>query len=235
MPQPTMPVYRRDAAATRTFGKRVHVVDARPLVRWALTHMLNDSEDLMSAGESLNATDALNAIFALSPDVVLIDCSPPDDSGWLLARTAKERYPDLGIVIISGTQSDEHLLRALDAGASAYLANTSSVQDIMAAIRHAAVSASSFSAVGLAQALRRRSERSTRVTLSAREREVLGLLREGKSVPEVAATLYLSLSTAKTYVARVYEKLGAKNRAQALMSAVRLGLFDQHPPTAVAV
>jgi DNA-binding NarL/FixJ family response regulator len=67
------------------------------------------------------------------------------------------------------------------------------------------------------------------MALSPREREVLRLLRDGKSVPEVAATIYVSLSTAKTYVARIYQKLGAANRAQALMTAVELGLFCEAP------
>jgi DNA-binding NarL/FixJ family response regulator len=102
----------------------------------------------------------------------------------------------------------------------------------VSAIRHAAAASSSFSAAGLAQALRRRRETSERTVLSTREMQALVLLRDGKSVPEVAAELYVSLSTAKTYVARLYEKLGANNRAQALMTAVKMGLFDESAPLA---
>jgi DNA-binding NarL/FixJ family response regulator len=224
---------QRELAPARTAIKRVIVVDAHPLVRWALVHMLHESEDLTPAGESTSAVEALSAVYALAPDVVVIDSSLPDDSGWSLARTIKDRYPNTGIVIMSVSESDDHLLRALDIGASAFLTKTASVQDIMAAIRHAAVSASSFSAAGLAQALRRRAERTTTMALSPRELEVLSLLREGLSVPQVAARLYVSLSTAKTYVARVYDKLGAKNRAQALMTAVERGVFDEMSPIAV--
>jgi DNA-binding NarL/FixJ family response regulator len=101
---------------------------------------------------------------------------------------------------------------------------------VLSAIRHCAVAPSSFSATGLAQALQRRkvgaSYHSHSTVLSTRERQVIGLLREGRTVPQVAVELFVSLSTAKTYVARVYEKLGANNRSQALMTAVRLGLFD---------
>jgi DNA-binding NarL/FixJ family response regulator len=75
--------------------------------------------------------------------------------------------------------------------------------------------------------MRRRQAVPERLVLSSREREVLGLLQEGRSVPTIAATLYISRSTAKTYVARLYEKLGATNRATALMAAVRLGMVDQ--------
>jgi DNA-binding NarL/FixJ family response regulator len=226
---------RRDLSAARTFGKKVLVVDARPLVRWALAQMINESDDLSLAGETSNSADTLSAIFALVPDLVVIDGSSLDEAGWELVRVIRQRYPNIGIVLISAAESDTSLLRALDSGASAYLANTASVEDIMAALRHAAVLPSSFSAAGLAEALRRRAERINKMPLSSRELQVLSLLRDGKSVPEVAATLYVSLSTAKTYVARLYEKLGANNRAQALMAAVDRGLFEARPVSAIAV
>ena len=180
-------------------------------------------------GETDTAVDALNLVFSLKPDVVTIDCSMPDGQGWRLARELRDRYDNLGIVILTADGSDDLLFRALDTGASAYLNKAASVTEVLGAIRHAAVAAQSFSAAGLAQALRRRNETTERLALSPRERQVLSLLREGRSVPEVASTIYVSLSTAKTYVARLYEKLGANNRAQALMTAVELGLFDTSP------
>jgi DNA-binding NarL/FixJ family response regulator len=157
--------------------------------------------------------------------VVVIDCSLND--GWRLARDLRDRYQELGIVILTAGNSDDLLFRALDTGASAFVNQSASVNEVLGAIRHAAVAARSFSAAGLAQALRRRTESSERLSLSPRERQVLALLREGRSVPEVATTIYVSLSTAKTYVARLYDKLGANNRAQALMTAVEMGLFDE--------
>jgi len=115
----------------------------------------------------------------------------------------------------------------LDTGASAFVAKTASLPEILGAIRHAAVSASSFSAAGLAQAMSRRTEQQARrPLLSPRESEVLGLLQQGKSVPEVAGAMFVSLSTAKTYVSRLYDKLGATNRAQAMMAAVQLNLAN---------
>ena len=96
---------------------------------------------------------------------------------------------------------------------------------VLGAIRHAAVAASSFTASGLAVALARRAPRAGRLALSPRETEVLRLLRDGLSVPAIALEMFISLSTAKTYVARLYEKLGAANRAQALMTAMHHGLI----------
>lgn len=206
---------------------RLLIVDAHPLVRWALTHIADATPDLKTIGEAESAAEALNMVFGLSPDVVTIDCSLPDGRGWQLADELRQKYPSLGIVILTASESDDLLFRALHSGASAYVSKEAPVQEVVGAIRHAAVAASSFSASGLAQALRR--ERQTeRLTLSRREHQVLTLLRDGHSVPEVAAKLYVSLSTAKTYVGRLYEKLGASNRAQALMTAVKLDLFEDH-------
>lgn len=213
---------------------RVIIASGHPLLAWALRRITEDAPDLESVAEVDTADATLRNVSNLGPDVVLIDCSLADGGGWRLARELRDRYDDLGIVILTADSSDDLLFRALDTGASAYLSKTASVTEVAGAIRHAAVAASSFSAAGLAQALRRRRDVSERLSLSPRERQVLALLREGRSVPEVAATIYVSLSTAKTYVARIYEKLGANNRAQALMTAVELGLFD-NSSTPVAV
>lgn len=213
-----------DARAKGSDTIRVVLAGQHPLLCWALRRVMDDTSDLRTVAEATTSDAVLTQVFGLKPEVVVVDCTMPD--GWRLARDLRERYEDLGIVILSADGSDELLFRALDTGASAYLSKSASVNEVIGAIRHAAVAARSFSAAGLAQALRRRHETSDRLSLSPRERQVLALLREGRSVPEVAATIYVSLSTAKTYVARLYDKLGANNRAQALMTAVELGLFD---------
>ena len=117
------------------------------------------------------------------------------------------------------------LFRALETGVSAFVGQTAPVEEMLAAIRHAAVAASSFTASGLAVALARRQTVQERLALSPRETEVLGLLGDGLSIPAIAARMFISQSTAKTYVARLYEKLGAGNRAQALMTAIHYGLI----------
>jgi DNA-binding NarL/FixJ family response regulator len=218
--------------STESSSVRVVIAGEHPLLCWALRRMMEDTPDLSTVAEATTASAALNQAFSLKPDVIVVDCSLPD--GWKLARDLRDRYGDLGIVILTAAGSDDLLFRALDTGASAYLNKSASVDEVLGAIRHAAVAARSFSAVGLAQALRRRSETTERIALSPRERQVLALLREGRSVPEVASIIFVSLSTAKTYVARLYEKLGASNRAQALMTAVELGLFETQLSTVAA-
>jgi DNA-binding NarL/FixJ family response regulator len=205
---------------------RLMIVDSRPLVRWALTHISSTEAGLHVVAEADAAADAGPHVFALQPDVVTVECPRGDSYGWQLVRDLRAADPDVGIVVLCADAADDLIFRALDSGASAFLATSASVHEVVAAIRHAAVSPSSFTAAGLAQALRRRNQASDRLALSARERQVLGLLREGNSVREVAEILFVSLSTAKTYVARLYEKLGANNRAQALMTAVDLGILE---------
>jgi DNA-binding NarL/FixJ family response regulator len=130
---------------------------------------------------------------------------------------------------------DDILFRALETGVSAFVAKSAPMEEVLAAIRHAAVAASSFTAAGLAVALARRRSVQDRIALSPQQSEVLRLLSAGLSVPAIAMTMFISQSTAKTYVARLYEKLGATNRAQALMAAVQLGLIQHEPGVPVGV
>lgn len=203
------------------------VVDGHPVTRWGLKRLMQDQPDIEAVGEAGSAADALQIAGQLTPDVITVGIALPDRDGLDLVTELRDRYPDLGIVIFTAHADDAVLFRALDTGASAFVSKWADAPEILAAIRHAAAAAWSFSAAGLAQALRRRSAQPPAPMLSARETQVLELLEAGRSVPEVAGRLHLSLSTAKTYVARLYEKLGASNRAQALMTAVRLGLLDR--------
>lgn len=203
---------------------RVVVVDAHPLTRWGLCELIGQQDGLEVLGECSNAAEAASQVATLRPDVVTIGISLPDGNGLDLARALRDRYQALGIVILTARGEDDILFRALETGVSAFVGKDAPVVEILAAIRHAAVSSSSFSASGLADAVRRRTQLQVTCLLSPRERQVLALLTEGMSVPAIAASLYVSPSTAKTYVARIYDKLGAGNRSQALMTAVSLGL-----------
>jgi DNA-binding NarL/FixJ family response regulator len=210
---------------------RVLVVDCHPVTRWALSRLLDELPDLCAAGEAATAAEAVRLTAALVPDVVVVGLGRGDGHGLPLARELRERYPDLGVVVFSAAEDDDVLLTAFELGLSAFVSKTAPVAEVVAAVRHASVSSSSFTAAGLAAALRRRQDGSAAVDLSARERQVLGLLLAGESVPSLALSLHISLSTAKTYVSRVYEKLGVRNRAEAVMAAVRLGLAPD-PATA---
>jgi DNA-binding NarL/FixJ family response regulator len=206
---------------------RVAVVDGHTLIRYGLAGLIAEHADLTLVGEAGSSAEAPRMVAATHPDVVTLDVALPDGDGIRLARHLRDRYPALGIVMLTSDGQDDVLFRALETGVSAFVTKTAPATEVLAAIRHAAVAATSFTATGLARALeRRRTGPADAVALSPREHEVLTLLRDGLSVPEIARTMFISRSTAKTYVARVYDKLGASNRAQALMTALRDGLID---------
>jgi DNA-binding NarL/FixJ family response regulator len=215
---------------------RLAIIDGHTLTRYGLRQFLGQYADIEIVGESGSAREAYPLMGQLYPDVVTIDSSLPDGDGMRLARDLRDRYADLGIVMLTSRGEDDPLFRALETGVSAFVPKTASMDEVLAAIRHSAVAASSFTASGLATALARRRTAAQGMALSARETEVLGLLRDGLSIPAIALTMYVSHSTAKTYVACLYDKLGAANRAQALMTAMRYGLihYDQEDSAGVS-
>ncbi|NGY58028.1 response regulator transcription factor [Lentzea sp. NEAU-D13] len=204
---------------------RLVVVDGQPLARFGLTRLIEGETDVEIVGEATTAAEALGLIATTKPDVVTVDVTLPDGNGLTLARELRDRWQSLGIVVLTSNGEDDVLFRAMETGVSAFVPKTSTLVEIVGAIRHAAVAASSFTATGLADAFTRLRESRARSPLSPREAEVLRLLQDGLSVPGVARALHMSTSTAKTYVARLYEKLGASSRAQALMTALDRGLI----------
>jgi DNA-binding NarL/FixJ family response regulator len=209
----------------------VVVIDGHTLTRYGLIRLVSADADIHVAGECGLASEAAALVAEARPDVVVLDVVLPDADGLRLARELRDRHPGLGIVVLTSHDEDDVLFRALETGVSAFVGKTAPNTEVLGAIRHAAVAASSFTATGLALALARRSLAAQSVmALSPREQEVLALLAGGQSVPAIASTMFVSLSTAKTYVSRLYDKLGATNRANAIMTALRLGLIKAELP-----
>lgn len=215
---------------------RLAIVDGHTLTRYGLRELISQQPDIEIVAESGSAASARADVARTQPDVVTVDVRLPDGDGLRLAREFRDREAGLGIVLLTSQEEDDVLFRALETGVSAFVAKSAPVGEVLAAIRHAAVAASSFTAAGLAVALARRRSVQDRVALSPQQSEVLRLLSAGLSIPAIAMTMFISQSTAKTYVARLYEKLGVTNRAQALMAAVHLGLIQHEPgvPAGVA-
>jgi len=207
----------------------VLLVDDHDLIRQGLKRAFERDGDFDVVGEADNCADALTMLSQLQPKVVVLDVRLPDGSGVDIARQAREQWPDLGIVILTMYAGDEYLFQALDAGASAFVAKDAASDDVVSAARHAAVSPRAFTASDLGDAMRRRLTPSG-PQLTPREREVLALLAEGLGVAQISKQLYITESTTKTHISKLYEKLGAGNRAQALMTALRLGLITQDGP-----
>ncbi len=207
----------------------VLLVDDHELIRQGLGRAFDRSEDFEVVGEAGSVAEAIRLATELKPGVVIMDVRLPDGNGLDATKKIREMLPETGIVVLTMYAGDDQLFGALESGASAFVPKNAPADDVVAAARHAASSPTAFSAADLANAMRRRLTPSG-PQLSPREKEVLQLLADGLAVAQIARKLYISESTAKTHISKLYEKLGAGNRAQALMTAMRLGLVKADKP-----
>jgi DNA-binding NarL/FixJ family response regulator len=213
----------------------VALVDDHTVVRQAVAAMLDGQEGLRVVGQAGSLAEGRSLAEQLvqaprtDPVVVVIDVTMPDGSGLDLVRRLRSRSAQVGLVVLTMHDDDSTLLEALDAGASALVRKSEPVEEVVTAVKRAAESPSSFSARGLAEAMRR-GQSAPQTTLTERETDVLRLLVEGDSVAQVGTKLFMSQSTVKTHITKIYDKLGAHNRASAVIAAVRLGLVPDVEP-----
>lgn len=205
---------------------RVLLVDDHELIRQGLRRSFEREDDVTVVGEAGTVADALRLHLLEEPDVVVLDIRLPDGSGLDVARELRGRNASLGIVILTMYAGDEQLFAALEAGASALVPKSAPATEVVAAARHALAAPGSFSASDLGAAMARRLKPAG-PQITPRERAVLVLLAEGEPIARIAKTLFISESTTKTHISKLYDKLGAANRAQALMTALRLGVITQ--------
>ena len=202
----------------------VLLIDDHDLIRQGLLRAFERHADFDVVAEAGSGRDALRLAQEHRPDVVVCDIRLPDGSGLDIVKTLRAQRPEIGLVVLTLYAGDEQLFAALEAGASAFVAKDAPSDDVVAAARHAAVSPSSFTAPDLANAMRRQMAPAG-PKLSPRETQVLGLLAEGFGVGPIARRLFISESTTKTHISKIYEKLGAANRAQAIMKGIQSGLI----------
>lgn len=203
----------------------VVLVDDHDLIREGLRRAFEREPDICVVADAGTLAGGMRLLAEHHPDVIVLDVRLPDGNGLQAASKIRDAYPDTGIVVLTMYGGDKPLFEALEAGASAFLNKDAPASEVVTAARHAAATPATFSSRDLADAMRRRLSPSG-PQLSAREKEVLTLLSQGLSVATLSSRLYISESTVKTHISKLYEKLGAANRAQALMEAVRRGLID---------
>jgi DNA-binding NarL/FixJ family response regulator len=211
----------------------VLLVDDHDLIRDGLTGVFSAQPDMQVVGAVATVAEAIALYEQLSPEVVVTDLQLQDGTGLDVIRRVRRDDPKAGLVVLTMHSGDDQIFAAMAAGASAFVGKDAPSTEVVKAARHAAVSPRSFLCAGLAQAMTRRAPgESTR--LSEREQSVLVLLADGLGAGEIAPRLHLSESTVKSHVAKIYQKLGAANRAQALVTAMRVGLLSSIKPDSVA-
>lgn len=204
----------------------VMLTDDHELIREGLRRAFEREEDLEVIAEAASVAEAIAVGCKLTPDVAIVDLRLPDGTGLDIVRALRSHSADMGIVVLTMYAGDNQLFDALEAGASAFVPKSAPAEEIVAAARHAAAAPQSFTSADLAEAMKRRMSPQG-PQLSPREKEVLQLLADGLGVAQISRKLFISESTTKTHISKLYEKLGAANRAQALMTALRLGLLTQ--------
>ena len=203
---------------------RVLLVDDDALVRAGLRMILSSSDEIEVVGEAADGTDAVAAVQAHRPDVVLMDIRMPEMDG-ITATAALRRLTDPPHVIVLTTfQADEQVLSALRAGADGFLLKDTAPADIVQAVRLVAAGEAMLSPSVTRTLLshlgddgtadRRRSAVERLATLTEREREVATAVGSGASNAEIAASLFMSEATVKAHVSRLLTKLGVANRVQ---------------------
>ena len=204
----------------------VMLTDDHELIREGLRRAFEREEDLEVVAEAASVAEAIAVGCKITPNVAIVDLRLPDGNGLDIVRALRSHSIDMGIVVLTMYAGDTQLFDALEAGASAFVPKSAPAEEIVAAARHAAAAPQSFTSADLADAMKRRMSPQG-PQLSPREREVLVLLADGLGVAQISRKLFISESTTKTHISKLYEKLGAANRAQALMTALKLGLLAQ--------
>ena len=203
----------------------VLLVDDHDLIREGLAGVFSLESDMEVVGEAKTVQEALAMDADLQPAVIVTDLQLQDGTGLDVVRAVRRERENAGLVVLTMHAGDEQIFAAMEAGASAFVGKDAPSTEVVKAARHAAVSPRSFLCSGLADAvMRRTSGESSRLT--PRELDVLRLLAEGLSAGEIGGRLHLSESTVKSHVGHIYQKLGATNRTQALMTAMRTGLLS---------
>lgn len=204
----------------------VLLVDDHELIRQGLARAFERDHDMEVVGQAGGVAEAVEAYSELAPDVVVTDLQLPDGHGLDIVRSVRAVSDSAGVVVLTMHAGDDQIFAAMEAGASGFVGKDSRAAEVISAAKHAAVAPRTFLCSGLSAAMMRRAAAPVTPRLSGREEEVLTLLADGLGTGEIAGRLYMSESTAKTHITHIYQKLGAANRAQALVTAMKMGLLD---------
>lgn len=211
---------------------RILLADDHAIVRRGLRSLLESEPGLVVVGEAADGLEAVRLATELHPDLVVLDIAMPLLNGIDVAARLKQLERPPKVVVLSMHTDESYILRALASGAQAYLLKDATDEDLLPAVRTVASGKPYFSAAvstvlmeDYIRNLKVRGETDTFHILTAREREVLQLLAEGRSNKEVASLLDLAASTVETHRANLMQKLGLHNTAEIVLYAVRKGMI----------
>ncbi len=208
---------------------RVLIADDHPLYRDGVARAIKGRPELELVGTAADGREALDAIRRLAPDVALIDVRMPGLDGPGVLRAVQREGADTRVILLSASVESETVYDALAAGARGYLSKESGadeIADALAAVSRGETVLAAEVQSALATQIQRQAQGAGQPGLSAREHEVLRLIAEGRSTPEIGRLLHLSPATVKGHLQTLYDKLGVSERAAAVAEGMRRGLLE---------
>lgn len=212
---------------------RLVIGDDHRVVRDGLRYLLSQEPEIEVVGEAGDGRQAVRIVAATRPDVLLLDLYMPELDGHGVLTELRDAPQPPAVVVLTSATDDEHLVRALQAGATSYVLKTAAADDVVAAIRDADAGTTRLSPdvlTRLTGALHRSPPPDPLAALSRREREVLDLIALGRSNRQIARELCIGEQTVKTHVSSILTKLDLEDRVQAAILALRhqTSGSDQH-------
>jgi DNA-binding NarL/FixJ family response regulator len=218
-----------EAADNLDHPVRLLLADDHRMLRESLRRAMEDA-GFDVVGEAADGAEAVRLADEFHPDVILMDVTMPVLDGVEATRQVRDRLPGTQVVILTMHADREVLVDAIRAGAAGYLVKDCSTEEVVDTVRKAAAGETALSAelaasmLGEVRDLVRGEEGGAEPIISKREEEVLQLIADGLSTTEVAAKLYISVKTVKNHLASIYQKLDTRDRTQAVLQAVRMGI-----------
>ena len=207
----------------------VLVADDHPIYREGIVRAIKERPDLELVGEAGDGREALERIRELAPDVAVLDIRMPELEGPQVLSAVRREGVKTEVLFLSAFMEPELAYRTVADGAKGYLSKEASRQEICEAILTVARGETALAAAvqaGLASEIQQRERSDGRPDLTPRESEVLGMIAEGLSAPQIARQIQLSPTTVKTHLHTLYEKLGVSDRAAAVAEGMRRGLVE---------
>ncbi len=203
---------------------RILVADDHPIVRDGIVSLIEAAADLTVVGQASTGTEAVSMAIGLQPDLVMMDLRMPGLDGDQATARILAKRPKIKVIILTTYESDDSILSAIEAGASGYLLKAAPQEEILAGIRSVARGEVAL-APSIAALLVKRVAAPSVPRLSPREAEVLALVAQGLSNPQIAKQLFLGEATVKTHLMHAFEKLDVGDRTRAVTRAMELGLL----------
>ena len=207
---------------------RIVVADDHPIVRAGIVGLLDQAPGIEVVGEASDGAEAVELAASERPDLVLMDLRMPGVDGASATASIVAAGQGTRVLVLTTYETDDHILAAIEAGASGYLLKAAPQAEILAGIRAVAAGETVLApsiAAKLVSRVRADAASVAPPALSPREHEVLALVAEGRSNPEIARSLYIGEATVKTHLLHAFEKLGVNDRTRAVTRAMELGLL----------